>query len=350
MSPSQQLVMDAIRGAQRLVLTTHRGPDGDGIGAELGLARALVGIGKRVAIVNDDLVARRFRFLDPDGRVRTFRRPDANAVRGADLGLLLDASEVARGGRVAALRLKGGGPFLTVDHHVPTPDSLPGWIEPEAASTCELVYGLLRALGVPIDGHTAEALYAGIVYDTASFRYVRGRPDSFRIAAELVALGADADRVQTELFRHSREYLALLDRLLGEIRYPDDGRVAVLAVTRDHTTGLKLDADDTRDLVNVLNGTRGVLACGLLRQVGRRTWRVSLRSVQGIDIEPLARALGGGGHARAAGATVHEMDRDDLVALVEAGLSCVVADEEVPAVPDAAEAPNDAPEGPPDEE
>lgn len=317
----------AIRGAASFVLMTHRGPDGDGLGCQVALARALESAGRKVAIVNEDGIPPRFRFLDPHKRVKVFRRAHTRAVRESALALLVDTSEPTRAGTAANLRRQSGRPMLALDHHPPGAESLPGFIEPRAASTAELTYDLLRALELPIDATTASALYAGIAFDTNSFRFIRNEAGPLRVAADLVELGADAERIQAELSSHPRDYATLLGRLLDDIVFVADGRVALLALTTEHLDGLSVDADDISEIVTFLNTLRGVDACAFIRQNGKADWRINLRCRDGYAIDALARSLGGGGHQRAAGATMRGVALSEVTETVGIRLAAVVRGE-----------------------
>jgi phosphoesterase RecJ-like protein len=329
--PPPEEFLTALRAAPSLVLMTHRGPDGDGLGCELALARSFEAVGREVSILNEDPIPPRFRFLDPGGRVKVFRRSHTKAVRDAALGLLVDTSEPLRAGTAAGLRQKSGGPFLAMDHHPPSAESLAGFIEPRAASTAELAYDLLRALELPIDAVSASALYAGIAFDTNSFRFIRNEAGPLRVAAELVERGADAERIQAELSGHPPDYARLLGRLLPTITFAAGGRVAVLALTVEHLEGLEIDADDLSEVVTFLNRLRGVDACAFVRQNGKSDWRINLRCREGFAIDELARTLGGGGHSRAAGATARGVPLDEVTARVAKELEAIVTGASPPA-------------------
>lgn len=332
--PPPEEFLAAIRGAASFVLMTHRGPDGDGLGCQIALARALESIGRKVTIVNEDAIPPRFRFLDPKKRaVKVYRRVHTRAVREAALALLVDTSEPSRAGTAATLRKKAGGPFLALDHHPPGAESLPGFIEPRAASTAELTYDLLRALDLPIDATSAGALYAGIAFDTASFRFIRNDAGPLRVAADLVERGADAERIQAELSSHPRDYATLLGRLLDDIRFAAGGRVAVLALTVEHLEGLAVEADDISEIVTFLNTLRGVDACAFIRQNAKADWRINLRCRDGYAVDGLARSLGGGGHQRAAGATMRGVPLDEVTTVVASRLERIVTGEDPPSNP-----------------
>ncbi len=314
--PASPEFLSAIHEAKSIVLITHRGPDGDGLGTEIALAEAFEAAGKKVCIVNEDPMPRRMRFLDPDGRIVVYRRAQAPSLREAELALLVDVSEIHRAGTPAEVRHKAGGAFLALDHHPVNGQSLTGHIVPESSSTAEIAFHLLKQLDMPLTPRAAEALYAGIVFDTMAFRFVRKQQGPFQVAAELVAAGADPEKVQIELFQTSKDYATLLGRLLPDLAFSSKGRVAVLAITGEHKKELKLDADEIHDVVNFLNSMRGVQVCAFLRQLNAQNWRVNLRCQEGLAIDAIARDLGGGGHPRASGATLRDVSKDEAVALV----------------------------------
>lgn len=297
-------LIEALQGARTLLLTTHEGPDADGLGSELALARALRRLGKRVFIRNTDPPARRFQFLNEGGDLVAFRNEDQSLVRDADLVLLVDTAELRRTGRVGEAIRRREGPTLALDHHAAGNETLPGLLGPDFSSTGEMVAGLLSGLGVPLTPDLAAPLYAAILFDTAQFRFCRNDPGTFRVAAALVEAGADAEAIGKRLFGSARRDARVLEaRILNDARFECDGRLAWAAVEPRHLQGLQVDRDEIRSLVNLLGDIEGVeVAC--LFKSGESTLKVSLRSRGRHPVLPVAEALGGGGHPFAAGADV----------------------------------------------
>jgi len=306
-------LLDALGNARTLLLTTHEGPDADGLGSELALARALRRQGKRVFIRNTDPPARRFAFLNEGGDLAVFRHEDLALVREVDLALLVDTAELRRTGRVGEALRQRGGPTLALDHHAAGEETLPGLLGPGYSSTGEMVAVLLDRLGIPLSGDLATPLYAAILFDTAQFRFCRNDPDPFRVAARLVEAGADAEAIGKRLFGSARRDARVLEaRILNDACFECDGRLAWAAVEPRHLQGLQVDRDEIRSLVNLLGDIEGVeVAC--LFKAGESTLKVSLRSRGRHPVLPVAEALGGGGHPFAAGADVPR----DLATAVE---------------------------------
>ena len=163
-------VCSALRQRSSLVLTTHRDPDGDGLGSEAALAEALTSLGKRVTVVNSDPVPARYRFLAGADAFLTY-----DPVKHRDLFssvealVLLDAALPGRTGAMEDALSAFGGTTIVIDHH-----QVGGWaavdlIDARVSATAELVYVVIQALGVPLTQTMAEALYTGLAFDTQNF-------------------------------------------------------------------------------------------------------------------------------------------------------------------------------------
>ncbi len=313
-------VLEQVRQARDIVLTTHEGPDADGIGSEIALARALRRRGHRVRIVNPGPTARRFAFLDIAQEVLVFKPALERVVRAADLVLLVDTAEVRRTGPMAEVLARRRGPILALDHHPANTHTIPGITVDGFSSTGELLFEVLDHLGVEWTPDLASPLYAAILFDTNQFRFVRNDAGVFRTAARLVEAGADAEAISRALFATvRRDRLLLQARVLEAARFECGGRLAWSVVTPTTMSGLDVDSDDVRTMVMVLGEIEGVDIAVLFKQFRENHGtpqastldarapkvKVSIRSPGNIPIADIAEALGGGGHPFAAGADVH---------------------------------------------
>src|SRR4051794_39737160 len=178
----------AFQRGQRVCLTTHVNPDGDGLGSEAGLAHLLRDRGVDVVVTNPTPTPARFAFLFEDlpGVDRT-----AEAIRElqrADTIVVLDISDLSRLGMLGETVRSRGVPVACVDHHVSEgvlPDG-PRYLDPGAAATGELVFELAVANGWPMTEEAARGLYLAILTDTGGFRFSNTRPRTLRVAAELL--------------------------------------------------------------------------------------------------------------------------------------------------------------------
>jgi phosphoesterase RecJ-like protein len=313
-TPAAMSLMEAIRAARTVVLTTHEGPDADGLGSQIALTRALRRMGKRVWIRNQDAMARRFRFLDIGDDVVVYKpSTDAAILASADLALLIDTAEFRRAGITGAALQARTGPTLALDHHSPNGNTVAGILGSDFSSTGELVTHVLLRMGVQLSPELADPLFAAILFDTAQFRFCRNDADVFTTSALLVRAGADATGIGKALFGTvSRDARLLEARVLNTTRFEFNGRLAWSVVASDTTDGLSVDRDEVRSLVNVLGDIDGVEIACLFKADSNRV-KISLRSRGAHPIVDVAEALGGGGHQFAAGGEL-ALELDQVIA------------------------------------
>lgn len=304
--PFESWLLEGIQRAERLVLMTHVGPDADGLGAQLAFARAAELAGKQVHIVNEDPCPARYGWLDPQRRIGSYA-DHADRLESADMALIFDANEVERALRPARRAVELGVPLWVVDHHPCSPDlQVQGVIAVDFTSSGELVWQLVKALGWPVDAEVAASVYAAISFDTGSFRFLRNQARTFEVAAELLKTGMDANPIQEALFAsRPRGELLLLGRIIDQVRFAGQGRIAWALLTEEVTAGLDVAEDALGEVIPTLIGIDGVLIAAMVKP-GREAgeWKISLRSKAAVKVGYVMRALGGGGHDHAAGATL----------------------------------------------
>lgn len=313
-SHEAQHTLELLIKASYVVLTTHDGPDGDGIGSEIGLCRALRRIGKQVKIINPEPTVRRFAFIDRDADICVWTPSLDSEIKSADLVTLIDTAELERVSPLKSALLARKEGIISIDHHPPTNNSVSGIIGSELSSTGELMFHVIRALGVSIDPDIANPLYAAILFDTDLFRYVRNDPRVFLVASELVSAGADAEGIAARMFGSvSKDYMVLTGRMLASATFDNNGRLAWAVVTPETMKGLHVDRDEVRSLVSTLSSIEGVEIAVLFKVFEKSDKvKISFRSRAPITISDIAEALGGGGHPCAAGADV-KMSLEDAV-------------------------------------
>lgn len=302
-------LLDAIRNARSIVLSTHRQCDGDGLGAQMALFFALKKSGKDVKLVNVDETPRKYRFLNPDRHITYHtRHPDLKID--ADLGLIFDTNDERLLEPLFSKALKPGCRRIAfIDHHPvlqkgprPPAGSL---VDVAAASTGEIAYRIVKALGLTIDADVARALYTSITFDTQLYRYIRSSPNSHRIAAELLEHPIDPENVHRHLFGNQTvQKIAFLAKALGQIEYFCDAKLAVLRLRDEDLFHYNLEPDEARDVIDMLMNIETLEAAALFREDAPNEYKLSLRSKGRIEMLSVAESLGGGGHVHAAGAFV----------------------------------------------
>ncbi|TDA68939.1 MAG: bifunctional oligoribonuclease/PAP phosphatase NrnA [Clostridia bacterium] len=300
-----------IKGARQALVAAHYLPDGDAIGSTVALALALEQMGLEVTAVNHDPVPRMYSFIP--GMERIKRPQDVAAVPG--LVILLDCSDMERPGRDLKERIQESGAIVVnLDHHISnTGFGDLSWVDPGAAATGELVYSLIREMGVEITPAIATALYTALATDTGSFRFANTTPAAHAIAAELIAHGVDVVRASLHLWEE-KELVALrvLGAVLPTLELAAGGQIAWMYVDLATFTALGARSEHCEGLADYPRSIIGVEAGMFFREVEPGVVKVGMRSKTYLDVNELAACFGGGGHQRAAGCTV----RGELQAVI----------------------------------
>jgi len=314
-------VVAALRGAERITVIGHENPDADTLGAALAIRVVGERLGIPSEVVMADPVPPYLAFLPRVADVRT-----APALE-PDLAVVVDAGDLARVGRVAIDHADwlGRARIVNIDHHVSNPGfGAINLVDPEAASTCEMVTLLLPELGIDLEADLATVLLAGVVNDTHTFAHPNVTPRTLRVAATLVEAGASLAAIHRAIYAEKPfETLALWGRALAAVASAAEGRVIHAALTEAMLaeTGTSLHA--SVGFIDLLGLSREADIILLFKEQGPTTTRVSIRTSERADAVAVAAAFGGGGHARAAGCTVDaplSEARDRVLAECEAEL------------------------------
>jgi phosphoesterase RecJ-like protein len=297
---SVETVIEAIDRYQTFLITTHRSPEADAIGSSLALAHLLKARGKDCTVVNVDPIPRILQFLPHDGLFRQQSR----VAEWPDAVFVLDCGDLGRTGLFDGPG-RPSSVLINVDHHVTNRRfGAINWVDPGATATGSLIYELARTLGMELTPEVALCLYATIASETGFFAYSNTKPETFLLAAELLRHRVDPWDVAQRLRENTPERLDLLSRVLQGLERSPDGSVAWVTVTRDLFEKTKTSPEDTEEMIGYPRSLRGVEVAVLFREVDAGTCKVSLRSKNRVDVAKLAERFGGGGHQKAAGATV----------------------------------------------
>jgi phosphoesterase RecJ-like protein len=296
-----------LTAARRVLAVGHENPDGDALGSALAIALALETRGARVDIACADPAPALYDFLPGVERVRTVLDPDLDP----DLIVVCDCGDLARVGTL----LEGNAelfervPMVNIDHHASNSGfGVVDWVDATAAATCEQATLLMPHLGVPLgalDGAIAQNLVAGLVFDTANFAHSNTTPRTLRVASELVAAGAELPLAARRIYRTKPDaQLRLYGTVLARLETVDDGRLIWSMVSDADYEAAGASPQMAEGLIDLLAQSATAEVAILFKDVGQQT-RLSVRTREGgVDAIELTGAFGGGGHARAAGATV----------------------------------------------
>ena len=192
---------------------------------------------------------------------------------------------------------------MNIDHHPGnTVYGAINWIDESAAACGEMVFTLIEALGAPLTKDIATHVYLAVLTDTGSFHFSHLTPRTYEIARRSVEAGADPQWIaRTHYDSNSLSRVRIFGAVMNGMVIVDEGRVALLSITRRTMEELGGTNDDLEGLINFPLTVKDIEAVAFFKEVGDNDWRVSLRSKGNVDIGAIARANGGGGHTNAAG-------------------------------------------------
>jgi len=312
------IVVDRLRGARRVLAASHENPDADTVGSTLAICRLVEALGGSATPLCTDPVPALYDFLDGVDRFRT----DPDPAETYDLLVISDCGSLDRIGAVLDRhpRLFAELPRVVIDHHASNDQAGDAdWIDSVAAATCEMTALLAVRLGLPLDlggGDLATALMAGIVMDTATFSHPNATPRTLVVSAALVDAGAPLSEISRLLYRTKPEaQLRLFGRVLGRLESDLDGRLVWSTLRDADLVATHARPEYSEGIIDLLAQADAAEVAILFKEAGAVT-RISVRTRPGgVDGTVLTGKFGGGGHARAAGATVG-LPLDDAIPAV----------------------------------
>jgi bifunctional oligoribonuclease and PAP phosphatase NrnA len=294
-------LLETFRSTPRFILTSHARPDGDAIGSVLALAEVLDQLGCQTDIVLADPIPFIYRTLPNIERIH-------HAASASDIvpdpgvsAILLECDSIERTG---LLGLEDRC-LINIDHHASGRHfAYLNWIDEHACAVAAMVYRIALAAKVEITPAMATCLYTAILSDTGSFTYSSTNAETFAVAHDLTARGANPSQIARDVyFSNSASKIRLLGTALSNLR--TDGPLAWTWVTNQDMHLAGAEAEDCEGVVNYLISINGVESAVFLRELPTASqFRLSIRSKGKIDVAQVAESFGGGGHRSASGCTL----------------------------------------------
>lgn len=293
-------ILEELGSSDRIAVTGHERPDGDCVGSCMGLYLYLK---KALPDVRIDVYLEKpadiFSCIQEIDAVKT----DCSADICYDVCIAVDTVKDRLG--AAEKYFDTAAKTINIDHHISNASGCGqvNYVNPQASSTCELVYELLEE--ELIDRDIAKALYIGMIHDTGVFQYSNTTPHTLEVAAKLIAYGFDFSRLIDETF-YEKTYVQnqILGRALLESIMFMNGRCIVSSVDKKTMEFYGVGPKDLDGIVSQLRIIKGVECAVFMYQTGPQEYKVSMRSNGKVDVASVASYFGGGGHVRAAGCTM----------------------------------------------
>lgn len=303
--PKMEKIIHHLTRSDHILLVSHVNPDGDAIGSLIAMALSLEKWGKRATMYNESPIPAVYRFLPAVERI--VRRMDRPASY--DAVVILDCSNIERIGKLAA-DVDQFGVTINIDHHLSnTRFGDLRYIDTAACSTAEIVYRLIKTIGIGVDRDISTSIYTGILTDTGSFRFANTNRTAFSVCLEMIKNGVDPYTVAQHVYgTYSIGRIKLLNLALDSIEIAENGKLSFMMLTRDMLEETGTQPEDVDGMINYAKSIKDVKVAVLIQERlksnqerDKNNFYVSLRSDGSVDVAALASSFGGGGHHRAAG-------------------------------------------------
>lgn len=311
-------IVEAINKANRILVATHRNPDGDAVGSLLGLSHILISLQKETVPFCPDPLPPTLQFLPGTSLIHT-----TVANQFFDIAIVLDTPETTL--------LPDGFPdksqyglLIIIDHHLRAEMTGDLVWRVKSSAVGEMIHRLALEHRWPITTDAATCLYTSIVSDTSSFKYQSATKSSHLAAADLIARGALPNKVAGHLFESfSLSRQRLLALVLSTLSIRLFGKLALIYCTKEMLESARAPYTDTSGLINFARSIDGVVVAGFVREENGR-FRISLRSKGHVNAGQIAEILGGGGHVNAGGCTLSNTTLEMACAQVETATGTVL--------------------------
>ena len=325
MTKNSQKLKALLSSPKKIVITTHKGPDGDAIGSSLGLLHLLKQLGHKVQIITPNEYAEFLHWLPGNSDVITY---DGNEVKAnkitneAELIFLLDFSHLSRISTYADTIKNSNATKIMIDHHQDPDMDIADIIfsDISSCSTAQMVFEVMEAMNMTkyLNKAIAECLYVGIMTDTGSFKYASTSAKTHNVIAELINTGIENDKIHDLIYDNSSATrIQLLGYCLNEkLRLYPENNSAIISLTEDELKKFKFKKGDTEGFVNYALSIKGIkFAIFIAEKDG--IVKLSLRSKGGFKVNKIAnKYFSGGGHMNASGG-VSEYSVNETIIKVE---------------------------------
>lgn len=308
-------IIAKLKSSSKIAVSFHSSPDGDSIGSALALMIGLKKLNKYVYIVSKEPVPDYLNFL-----------PESSEITGENLTLkddtdcmvVLDCGDLKRvNGNINIANRKFC--LINIDHHLS--NDLYGdlnFVDTNAAAVGEIVYGLLKSMGITVDRSISECLYTSLITDTGSFKYSGTTSVTHTIAGDLINSGIDFSKIHRIVFENIEfKRLKLIGKAIENMDIINRGNICIITITSDMLRETESeDISDTSDIIALGMQIKTVETAALLKEV-RNGIKISLRSKNVVDVRKVAELFGGGGHKRAAGLFIEGKSIQECKSIIE---------------------------------
>lgn len=293
-------IVEEIKKAESIVVLTHETPDGDAIGSSLAMYNALKQIGKNVDVIIPEC-PRNFNFLTGYNEIKK-----EGKITNYDLAITVDCATIER--------LNGWQDYfdranatINIDHHTKNGMFADyNYVNPASPACAQILIIVLEALNIKINKEIGECLLTGIITDTGGFKYQGVSSETFQFVAWLMQAGVNVSNVYKKALQIKTKSSFELEKIaMNRLEFLEDGKIAFSYITKQDEISVNAEPGDHEGIVEKGRDVEGVEVSAFLRQIEDKTYKVSLRANDYVNVSDVAMVFGGGGHVKAAGCKIN---------------------------------------------
>jgi phosphoesterase RecJ-like protein len=305
-----------LKQSNHILIATHNNPDGDAIGSLVAMGLSMETFNKKTTLCIESSIPAIYRFLPSVDRIV---RSIGNRDEIYDTAIIVDCGDLQRIGKAASIASRIPI-IINIDHHITnTRFGKLQLIDTSACAAAEIIYRLIRKMGVRISKAIATCIYTGILTDTGSFRFSNTNRAAFEICQEMIDIGVDPSDVAQHVYgTYSLGRIKLLNLALDSIEISQNGKLSVMTLTQNMLEETGTQPEDIDGFINYARIDDVKVAVliqensdGRKKSKDLKNFNVSLRSDGTVDVAKIASSFGGGGHYGAAGfsidSTLHDL-------------------------------------------
>lgn len=292
-------ILEEIKKAETILLLTHQTPDGDAIGSTLAMNNALKSIDKKVDMIIRE-VPRTFDFLPCRNQIK-----NDSDIKQYDLAISLDCADLNR--------LEGKEYFeqakktIVIDHH--SSNKMFGdlnFVNPVSPACCQVLIGMFDYFNIDINQDIGTCLLTGIITDTGGFKYPGITAETFEFTAELLQKDVNVSDIYRRVLQtKTKANFELMKKTIDRMEFLENGKVTFTYIDKKDLDEAQAEPGDHEGLVEIGRDIEGVEVSIFIRQENSDTYKISMRSGDKVNVSDVCLMFGGGGHQRAAGASMH---------------------------------------------
>lgn len=291
-------ILEEINNAETIAILTHENPDGDAIGSALALYNSLKQIGKNPDVIIPEY-PRTFEFLPSTDEIKK----ESN-IEKYDLAISVDCATIKMLNGFAKY-FEDAKVRINIDHH--SSNTMFGdynYVSPDAPACAQVLIVVLKYLKVDITKEIGTCLLTGIITDTGGFKYSGVTAETFEFVAWLLNMGINVSKIYRRVLQIKTRPNFELNRIAANrLEFYEDGKVAFTYITKEDAEKVGAQSGDHEGIVETGRDIEGVEVSIFLRETDKGC-KVSMRSNEYVNVSDVCILLGGGGHIRAAGASM----------------------------------------------